>query len=156
MKFSTREDIEAPIETVFEALSDFSGFERWALRRGARIERLDGGTRTEAGARWQVEFDFRGKRREVTATVSRFEPPEGYRITSVSSGLEGETSVELVALAQDRTRLLFAQELRPTTLAARLMLQSLKLAKGSLEARLDKRIDDLARTIEKRRRAGRA
>ena len=37
MKLATREDIDAPIEAVFEQLSDFDGFERAALRRGAEV-----------------------------------------------------------------------------------------------------------------------
>ena len=43
MKFSTREDIEAPVDHVFAEVSDFAGFERRALRHGADITRLDEG-----------------------------------------------------------------------------------------------------------------
>ena len=41
MKFSTREDIEAPIEHVWAQISNFDAFERQALRRGAEIARSD-------------------------------------------------------------------------------------------------------------------
>ena len=41
MKLSTREDIEAPIGTVFDAVTDFDGFERQLLRRGVDVTRDD-------------------------------------------------------------------------------------------------------------------
>jgi len=43
MKFSTREDVEAPVDYVFGQISDFGAFERQALRRGADVRRLDSG-----------------------------------------------------------------------------------------------------------------
>ncbi len=35
MKFSTRKDIDAPIDHVFASVSDFQVYERAAMRRGA-------------------------------------------------------------------------------------------------------------------------
>jgi len=150
MKFSAREDIEAPIDFVFEQISDFSGFERAALRRGAEVRRLDPAGGFGPGAAWEIAFDFRGKRREVEARVTRFDVPNEIVVGSVSSGIDGLTTVELVPLSKRRTRLSFAVELKPATLSARLLIQSLKLAKGQLDGRLKGRIKSLAGDIEGR------
>ncbi len=39
MKFSSKEDIEIPIEQTFDMLNDFEGFERAVLRRGGQVRR---------------------------------------------------------------------------------------------------------------------
>ena len=41
MKLSSRQDIEAPVAFVFDALNDFQAWERAALRRGAEVARTD-------------------------------------------------------------------------------------------------------------------
>ncbi|SLN22547.1 SRPBCC family protein [Roseisalinus antarcticus] len=153
MKFSVRDDIEAPIDFVFAQVSDFAAFERLILRRGATVERQGVDGNDGLGARWKVDFVFRGKPREVLATVTAFDPPGNLAISSASSGIDGLTTVELLALSKSRTRLSFAQELKPNTLAAWLMIQSLKLAKSSLESRLRLRTTEFAKDVERRWRS---
>ena len=151
MKFSAREDIEAPIEFVFAQICDATALERSAMRRGAELERLDAGDGTmRLGSAWRFAFDFRGKRRNVEARITGFESPNVIVISSTSAGIDGTTRVELVPLSTRRTRLVFGQELKSNTLAARLLLQSLKLAKGQLEARLKKRLTTYASDIQSR------
>ena len=99
MKFSTREDIEAPIDYVFARVTDFSGIERQALRRGADIQRLDAAPLPVVGSAWQVAFKFRGKDRKMKAEIVKMDAPTLLRIDTTASGISGETTVELVALS---------------------------------------------------------
>lgn len=148
MKFSTREDIDAPIDHVFQAVTDFEAYERQALRRGADVKRLDDGP-VKVGSTWDVAFSFRGKERQVKATLAAMDP-QGLKVEAVSPNLEGETLVELVPLSPQRTRLAIGIDMRAKTLTARLMLQSLKLAKASLNQRFKKRVADFAEDTEAR------
>lgn len=148
MKFSTREDIEAPIEYVFERVTDFTGFERQALRRGADIQRIDQGQAPVLGSAWQVAFKFRGKGRKLKATIGQIEPPNALRIDTAANGITGETTIELVALSRNRTRLSVVMELAPQSLSARLLLQSLKLAKNNLNRKFKVRVNDFAEDVE--------
>lgn len=147
MKFSTREDIQAPIEYVFANVSDFSRFERRALRHGAQVDRTDEGP-IVVGSQWDVAFKFRGRERRMQLTLGAMEAPEMYRCDAVSGGLHTQTLVELVALSPRRTRLIVSIDLRPRTLTARVLLQSMKLAKTRLNKRFKARVLDYAETVE--------
>lgn len=147
MKFSTREDIEAPIAHVFDRVSDFAGFERMALRRGMQVNRTDDGP-VVVGSQWNVAFQFRGRERKMQLTLDAMRPPEMYRCLAVSGGLNAQTDVELVALSPRRTRLAVSIELRPRSLTARVLLQSMKLAKTRLNKRFKARVLEYAETVE--------
>ncbi len=151
MKFSTNEDIEAPAEFVFAQLADFHSYERQALRRGADVRRLDDGP-YKVGSKWDVVFNFRGKERKVHANIVEKKPPISLQIASESSGLEGATVLEVVPMSLRRTRISVSIDLKPKTLSARLLLQSLKLAKTNLTNRFKRRVADYASDLEEKYR----
>jgi hypothetical protein len=155
MKFSVREDIEAPADVVFARFTDFPHFERVALRRGAEVDRMDPSLRAAQGARWTVRFRFRGKMREVLIRIAQMDPPSGFAIATTANGIDGLTVADFVPLSQTSTRLTFGIELTARTIPARLMVQSMKLAKGKMDQRLKLRISDYARDIERRWQDGR-
>ncbi len=147
MKFSTREDIAAPADHVFAYISDFSTFERQALRRGADVSRIDSGP-YKPGSGWDIAFKYRGRDRRMRTMLDRLDAPQVIQLSSVASGIEGATEIELVSLSPTRTRMAVSIDLTANSLAARLLLQSLKLAKSSLTARFKKRIGAFAQTVE--------
>lgn len=149
MKFSTREDVEAPAHFVFEHMSDFQSYERQALRRGADVRRLDSGPYT-VGSSWDVAFTFRGKDRKLRAKVEELSEPSILRVSTDSSGLDGQTVLEIVPLSPRRTRISASIEIKPKSLSARLMLHSLKLAKANLTNRFKRRVSDFGEELEAR------
>lgn len=155
MKVSTREDIEAPIEHVFGAVTDFDSFERQGMRRGAEVVREDPAGLPGLGTTWAIRAQFRGRPRNIRSEITMFDPPNGYIVQSVTGGLQTEMSIELLPLAPRRTRLIVGLELRPNSLPARLVVQSLKLAKTSVTGRMKKRTQDFARRVEDGLRNGR-
>ncbi|RVV97456.1 SRPBCC family protein [Mesobaculum littorinae] len=155
MKFSTRQDIAAPQQSVFEAVTDVDSFERQVMRRGVDLERVSGPGAPGMGLAWTARVPFRGTTRKVEAKVTAFDAPEKFALRGVSEGIDIDFTVELMALSRTHTRMFVASELKPLTFSARLMVQSLKLAKGSLNRRFAKRVEDYAATIEDRYRRGR-
>ena len=149
MKLSTREDIEAPITKVYSAASNFTAFERHMRHRGVMIVADETAPLSGNGRRWSAQFTWRGRERDVEAELLSIEDERGYTIKSVSEGVVCHTAVDLVALSRTRTRMLVSLDLRPTTLSSRLLIQSLKLAKGRLTGRLKSRLGEFSRRVEK-------
>lgn len=153
MKLTTRQDIEAPLDVVYARLTDFEHFERMAMRRGAEVERTDRLKTPDVGMAWRLRFAFRGRPRTVAVRFADAEPGQHLDWAYDSPSLEGTVRAELVALSARRTRMTLAAEARPKTLAARLMLQSLRLAKGRLQRRFDVTAGQLANMVEEQYRA---
>ncbi|WP_415921952.1 SRPBCC family protein [Tateyamaria sp. SN6-1] len=150
MRFSAREDIEAPIEQVFAALCEFENFERQAMRRGAEIQRVDEQTTPVVGATWKVAFTMRGRRRAMDLVLVRLDAPSDMGFVAKSQGMDATFDVELLALSRNRTRMAVALELSPLNLASRLLIQSLKLAKGNLTNKFKTRVAEYCKTLEDR------
>ena len=150
MRFTSREDVHVPIEEVFAAITDFRAFERQLLNRGATVQRRDPAERPQVGSIWDVGFTFRGRRRVVVATLSQIEHPNLLAIDLAVDGLTGIFKVELLPLSRQKTRMSIALDLSASTLSARLLLQSLKLAKANLTRRFKVRTADFALSLERR------
>ncbi|MGD1881305.1 MAG: SRPBCC family protein [Paracoccaceae bacterium] len=148
MKFSSREDIEAPADFVFEQLCRFERFERSAMRRGAEVQRLDDIPAAGIGMRWAVSFEMRGRMRHLTLEMTEFDRPRAIKVISVSNGIYGEFLINLMALSPRMTRLSVSLDVSPKTLAARLMIQSIRLAKGSVSRRFKQRVADFGARVE--------
>ncbi len=150
MQFLAREDIEAPVDTVFGMVADFERFERMAMRRGIEVRRQDVHSTPGPGTMWETQIKIRGKPRQVSIVMTDFEHPTILRFQSSSKGMNGDTAIELLALSQRRTRLSVQMSLAAKTLPARLLLQSLKLGQARFRRQFQVRLSDFARELEDR------
>ena len=148
MKLSAREDIAAPIDEVFARVTDVAALERAALRRGFTVTRFDGEGAPGVGANWEVGFGYRGKRRVAQTQITGWNPEHGAVFVIIVDGLRSVGELDLTPLARERTRLHLTLDLHPETFRARLLLQSLKLAKSNLSQRFKSKVSGLARQIE--------
>lgn len=150
MNFATKEDIEAPAAVVFAMLTDFTTIETAALRRGIDIRRTDTLQSPAAGMGWVTGFEFRGRKRKADICMTECDPHSYLQFDSVSGGLTIQARIELVALSRTRTRLSVQADLGASTLSARLLVQSLKLARNNLTKRFRLRVADYAKELEDR------
>ncbi len=152
MKLTTKQDIEAPVAFVYKVLTDFDGWERSAMRRGADVNRTDKLRQPGPGMSWIAKFLYRGKDRTVSVRVDAMDPPGHVAISAFSPVVEGQCSMELLELAAKRTRLQVNLDTKPKTFGAKLYFQSLKLARARVDRNLSKRMAGLAAEIEDRYR----
>ncbi|WP_298677279.1 SRPBCC family protein [uncultured Lentibacter sp.] len=155
MKFSADQDVEASVSHVFAAVSDFDGLARKAMRRGVQVTRLDNLDGPVAGMAWEAVFSFRGKARKLHIELVEVDAPNGLSAKSQTKGLDTRLVLGLVAMSKARTRMSIELELMPQSLAARLLVQSLKLARGTVSKRLKGRLAEFAKlTAESYRHTG--
>jgi len=150
MQFSSKEDVEVPISDVFAMLSEFESYERSAIRRGIEVRRLDESAPKAVGLAWDARFVLRGKPRDIRLDLTGYEPPNFMKIEAESQGLDGRLTLELLALSPRRTRMSVVLKLTPKTLSARLLVQSLKLARSNLNKRYKLKVADYAKSVEDR------
>ncbi len=150
MEFSATEEIAAPLERVFAEASNFGAIEQSLRRRGIDVARRNSGSVPGVGMIWEAGFPFRGRHREAVVTLAQYDPQSGLAFQTVSSGLHALTRVDLAALSPDRTRVSVMVELMPRTLSARLLVQSMKLARANLSQKFRNRAADYARDLEGR------
>ena len=144
MKFSSQEDIEAPEQAVFAALCDHEQFQRVMQQRGIAMRRVDDRPEVGPGMAWEIDFKFRGRARKLRCLVTEVQEPERLGLSNESDGLTGDVAISVLTLATNRSRLLVSVEMKPKNLSARLLLQSMRFAKGSLDRKFKSRLHDWA------------
>lgn len=151
MKLNTREYVEAPLAFVYSRLADSEAWEGLARRRGADVVRTH--NPAGPGLEWNVRFPWRGKFREADLTLVKEMAEEGLIVLVRSAPAQGEIAVSLAPAGQTRTLVMVSAEVKPVTMAARLVIQSLRLGRAKLQRRLDQSVARTLATIEDHRRA---
>lgn len=151
MKFTAKEDIAAPADYVFDSLCNADRLERMVRQKGGKITRTPQGPLVQ-GSVWDGEIPFRGSVRSVSLTITNLTRPHKVLLVGGGAAFDLTVQVDVVALSGLTTRLSVETEAKPKTLAARLMIQSVKLAKGAVLTRYRKRISSFAAMIEKEHR----
>lgn len=150
MKFSGRTDIEAPVDYVFAVLTDFDYWERAAMRRGADVNRTDKLKVTGPGMSWHIRFGWRGRERQLQMKLETLDRPNLIALAGDGPSVTLAVQCELMALSAKRCRMIVQTDVKPKTLAARLFIQSIKLARTKVMKRYDARLKSAATLIEAR------
>ena len=145
MKFSTRRDVDLPADRLFDAAADFNHIERMLVRRGVRVQRVDPAHGSPMA--WDLTFDYRGRTRELSLAVTRFDRPELLEMSGHSDAFDLTLAATVVALSRSRSRLNVEVEVKPRTLKSRLLLQTAKLSKSRIDGVFASRVGDYVSSV---------
>jgi cell division protein ZapA (FtsZ GTPase activity inhibitor) len=137
VKFRVSDEVEAPANWVWKGFTDFTFIEAEALANGADLTRVGGWSEPRVGASWHGAVQVRGKARAIEAQVSAFMPPEALVIQTRIGGMRCQYEVALDPLATAVTRVSVMLELSAATMSAKLLLQSMKVARRRVHQRLE-------------------
>ncbi len=151
MKISTRQEVDRPAAEVFAALSDYAYFEEILRARGVEIARVRDGDADGLGTAWEAGTTIRGHAISVRTEVTEFARNERIVSETRGGGLEATAEFAVESTGPGRSRLRIGIEVRPVSLAGRMLLQPLKLAKATISERLDRRVAEFARMVERGR-----
>lgn len=150
MKFSTQQDVQIPVAEAFEMVSSFGDIEAAAIRRGAEIRRVDDPDYSGVGMKWHATFSLQGRGRTLDVEMVKFNPTQELMLELAGQGLLGHTRIAFAPVSAQSTQVTVDVNVRATTLAARLLLQPLKLTKSTLDGRFQDRVAQYIKDMEQR------
>lgn len=150
MKLTAKTDLEVPAAAVFAGLIDHQSWEREAIRNGVEIERPPGSPVTGVGAEWRIRGHFRGKARKVLVRIEELTPDQKLMLGMDGTAVDGTCRLEVMVLSPRRSRLRVDLEFKPKTLAARLFINTMRLAKGRVQAKFENRLGQLGARLKDR------
>lgn len=148
MKFVAIEDIAAPASHVWTRITDFDRFEKRIAGKAGRVERIPSGP-VQQGTTWTGRANFNGKMRDAKVALQKLDPERAMVLSGGTEGMEITIDIELDALSATSSRLTVTTEAKARTLAARLLLQSARLARQTLAKRYKGRVAAFAEEIER-------
>jgi len=150
MKFTGKTDINAPLNATFGSFADFESFERHARRAGAEVQRIDDLVSPGPGMIWKVRAEVRGKPRKIEIELMDYDAPNALHFTATTTGYDAVIDVVLTPVTGRQTSASITVVVKPNTLAARLILQSARLTKGTLNKRFRKGLQKFGKNMEDR------
>ncbi len=148
MNLETTYELDATAEYVFKRITDHADFEALLMGYGANIERLDDETSLNVGMKWAIDGNFRGRQRQVEVALTQLIENELVSYASESKDVNASVDMKIEAISPTQTRFSVDMTPKANTISARLILQSAKLARKTLEKRINRRFADFCQRLE--------
>ena len=136
--------------TAFRAATDYAFFEAWARDAGLDVARI--GTGPLQHLSWLVSGRIRGRERDIALSVPEVAAPVRMHVVTQINHIAAHSDIQFIELSRRRCRMTVTVGLVPKSIAARLIVHSLRLSRPRLTRRLNRGLGQFARIIAKRAR----
>lgn len=138
MKFSTRLDADVPAQVFYDHVCDFGRAQRLLSRSNVVMRRLSPAEASGVGICWYIDFRWQRRDRRLRLDVTDYDRPERLSLRGGSDQFQIAIDMVVVALARNRSRLLFDFNVKPLNMRARLLIQTARLGRARLQRRFDR------------------
>ncbi len=153
MDLTASQRVAVPRSRVWEEIGDLPAL---AARLGLKALTVEdaGDGAPVAGRVWHARLDLKGARRDGILTVREARAPERLDVAGDFGNVAVTLSVDLAEDGPGRSAVAIVIAAVGGGLTGRAFLQTLRLMRPALEAKLSQRLADCARDIERRAGAG--
>ena len=127
---------------VFDSFADPARLDAVLGEQGANLRREGSGG---PGTVWHLDVTSGGKARGMTIKLVDMEHPEAMRFQVTSEMVDADVAFVFTETSEDACTVDAGIDLAPRTLTARVALQTLRLARGRVEDRIQRALTALGR-----------
>ncbi|WP_108263667.1 SRPBCC family protein [Mangrovicoccus ximenensis] len=140
MKLNSRETYPVPAGQAFAALTDFEALTGVLQAHGVQVAEFAPGWPDGTETRWRLGVGVKGMHRSVKLHVAEIRRDEGMTLAYESDGVSGEVRVDIEPVDAQSCVIAYRIGVEARGIAARLMLQPLRVAQGAMEQKLHGRV----------------
>ncbi|MCF6274107.1 MAG: hypothetical protein L3J37_13165 [Rhodobacteraceae bacterium] len=148
MELSYKSTINVPHKFAFERATNFEKFEIEGFGKLAPFEPVSDIRAPEIGARWKTSSEFQGRPRRFSLQLFQLEPSQKMVLGNKSEKYDVEAHFDFEDIAPEETGFSFLLVAKAQSITARLILQTIQLARGRIESSMKADFETMAQKME--------
>ena len=141
-------DINVPQQFAFERATDFALFEAEGFGKLDKFERRSELRAPEIGVRWRTAAEFQGRPRRFSLQLLALEPAELLVLGNKSEKYDVEARFRFTQVNDTQTTFAFHLVAKAQSITAKLILQTIQLARGRIEKSMQADFGEMAQKME--------
>ena len=154
MELSYTSIISVPQAFAYQRATDFEKFEAEGFGKLSKFEPTSTIRAPEVGARWRTSSEFQGRPRRFSLQLFTLEPDSKLVLGNKSEKYDVEAHFSFDIRSEEETEFTFALVAKAQSITARLILQTIQLARGRIEQSMQSDFEAMARRMETAYQAG--